>query len=112
MFDALGMLVITFFVMSVISIVGVFFLYFAKNEKIKKGIFYFLTIWGMVIAYCNVRSIPPMWTGEILLACGLGGLSVIALLIQLGIKSEKKELIAKILVTVSVVIGMIDCFLF
>ena len=86
MFDALGALVITFVVMSVISVIGVILLYLAKNEKVKKGMFYFLSIWGMIIAYCNVLGTPAMWTEEILLAWGLGGLSVVALLIQICLK--------------------------
>lgn len=109
--DALGALVITFVVMSVISVIGVVMLYVAKKEKLKKGMFYFLTVWGMIIAYCNVLAIPPMWTGEIILAGVLGSLSVIGLLIQLCMKKENKFNIARILVTVSVVAGMIDCFL-
>ncbi len=111
MLDPLGALVITFVVMSVVSVAGVILLYLVKNEKVQKGFFYFLSIWGMIIAYCNVLSTPEYMTGSILLAWGLGALSVAALLIQLCLKKEKAFLIAKILVTVSVVAGMIDCFL-
>lgn len=111
MLDPLGALVITFVVMSVISIIGVLLLYLVKNEKVKKVIFYLLTVWGMVIAWCNVLSIPELWTGSIVLAWALGALSVIALLIQLCMKSENKFKIARILVTISVVAGMIDCFM-
>lgn len=110
--DPLGMLVITFVVMTVISIIGVLLLYLAKNEKVKKVIFYLLTVWGIVVAYCNVISDPLYWTGSIVRAWGLGALSVIALLIQLCMKKESRFKIARILVTISVVAGMIDCFLF
>uniref|UniRef100_UPI004057373B hypothetical protein n=1 Tax=Agathobacter sp. TaxID=2021311 RepID=UPI004057373B len=112
MFDALGALVITFVVMSVISVIGVALLYLAKSEKVKKGMFYFLTVWGMVIAYCNVLGNPPLWVEEIMLAWGLGGLSAVALLVQLCLKKENKFKIARILVTISVAAGMIDCFMF
>ena len=112
MMDPLGALVITFIVMSVISVIGVILLYLARGEKIKKGVFYFLTLWGMIIAWCNVLGIPEDWVGEIILAWILGGLSVIALLIQLCLKKENKFQIARILVTISVVAGMIDCFIF
>ncbi len=112
MFDALGALVITFVVMSVISVIGVVMLYLAKSEKIKKGMFYFLSVWGMVVAYCNILSVSLLGTEEILLAGALGILSVIALLIQLCLKKENKFKIARILVTVSVVAGMLDCFIF
>ena len=111
MLDPLGALVITFAVMSVISVIGVLMLFLAKNEKVKKGFFYFLAVWGMVVAYCNVLSIPSMWTESILLALGLGALSVVALLVQHCMKNEKRFEYARILVAVSVVAGMIDCFL-
>lgn len=111
MWDPLAMLLITFIVMSVVSVVGVVLMYLAKNEKLKKGIFYFLCIWGMVITWCNILTIPEMLVGTMLLAFGLGALSVIALLIQLCLKKENKFTVARILVTISVVAGMIDCFL-
>lgn len=112
MLDPLGALLITFVVMSVVSVIGIALLYLVKNETVKKSIFYFLTIWGMVIAWCNVLGTPELWTGEIVLAWALGALSAIALLIQLCMKKENKFKIARILVTVSVVAGMIDCFMF
>ena len=112
MMDPLGALVILFVVTSVVSVIGVLLLYLTKNEKIKKGIFYFLTVWGMIIAWFNMAGIPSEWKGEIALACALGGLSLIALLIQLFLKKESGFMIAKILVTVSVIAGTIDCFLF
>lgn len=111
MMNPLDALVITFLVMSVLSVIGVSLLYLAKNEKIKKGIFYFLAIFGMIIAWCNVAGIPDAWFGEIFLAWMLGGLSVVALLLQLCTKWEHRTKIARILVTVSVVVGMLDTFI-
>lgn len=111
MLDPLGALVITFIVMSIVSILGVVLMYLSRNEKLKKAIFYFLAVWGMVIAYCNVLSTPEMWTESIILAWALGALSVVALLIQVCLKKENRFQIARILVTLSVVAGMIDCFI-
>ncbi|MBQ9990159.1 MAG: hypothetical protein IJP31_04350 [Lachnospiraceae bacterium] len=111
MMNPLDALVIVFLVMSVISVIGLILLYLAKNEKIKKGIFYFLTIWGMVIAWCNAAGIPDGWFGEIVLAWILGGLSIAALLFQLCTKGEHRFKIARILVTVSVIAGMVDTFM-
>lgn len=109
--DPLGALVITFFVMSIISIVAVALIFLAKNEKLKKGLFYFLVVWGVVIAYCGVISTPGYWIEEILVTLGLGALGIVGLLIQLISKKENKFEIARILVAISVVAGMIDCFL-
>ena len=111
MMDSLGLLVITFMVMSLVSVVGVILLYAVKNEKVKKGMFYFLAIWGMIVAYCGVLSTPGYMLGETIISWALGGLSVVALLIQLCMKKEKRFQIARVLVTISVVAGMIDCFM-
>ncbi len=112
MLDSLSLLLITFAVMSVVSVVGVILLFLVKNEKVKHGLFYFLAVWGMIISYCNVRSNPPYMGGQIILALVFGALSVAALLIQLCVKNENKEKFTKILVVISVVAGMIDCFMF
>jgi len=111
MMDALALLVITFMVMSLVSVVGVILLYAVKNEKFKKGMFYFLAIWGMIIAYCGVLSTPEYMLGEIIISWMLGGLSAVALLIQLCMKNEKRFQIARILVTISVAAGLVNCFL-
>ena len=110
MLDSLALLVIAFLVISVVSIIGVVLIYLVKNESIRKGLLYFLTIWGMLIAFCSVRSLFYM-TGGILLALGIGLLGVLALLIQLCMKRENKFKIARILATTSVVAGMLNCFI-
>ena len=103
--DPLGALVITFFTMSIISIVGLVLLYLSKNEKLKKGLLYFLSVWGIVVGYCGVLS-----TGG-LLSMVFAGLGIVALFVQLISKRENKFQIARILVTVSVVAGMVNFFL-
>lgn len=112
MLDALSLLVIAFIVMTVVSVIGVVLLYLIKNEKVKKRIFYFLVVWGLVITYCGVRSTPLYMADQVLITCIWGVLAVVALLIQLCMKKENRFNIARILVTISVVAGMIDCFMF
>lgn len=111
MWDPLGMLVITFVVMSFISIMGVALMYLIKNQKVQKGIFYFLSIWSMIIAYCSVLGTPEYMFGSVVISWLLGALGVTALLLQLCVKKDKAFLIAKIMVTVSVIAGMFDCFM-
>ena len=111
MFDGLGAIVITFMVMSVISVIGIVMLYLSKSEKLKKGMFYFLSVWGLVVAYCNILSTSLLGMEGVLIAGGIGLLSVIALLMKLCLKKENTFQIARILVTVSVVAGMADCFM-
>lgn len=111
MLDPLGALVIAYFVMSFISIIGVILLFFLKNEKGKKGIFYFLALWALVIAFCNIQTILSYSTAGILIAGGLGVLAIAGVLINLCGKQENRFKIAQILVAISVVAGMMDTFL-
>ena len=112
MMNPLDMLVIVFVVMSVISLAGLAAIYIVKNEKVQKGLFYFLVIFALVIAWMNIAMIPDYMLGELLLAGALGTLSVAAVVIQFCMKNDNKFKIARILVTVSVVAGMIDAFMF
>lgn len=109
--DPLGALVVTFFVMGIISIIGVALLHLIKNEKIKKGLFYFLAVWAIIIAYCGVLSTPPYMLGEVLITVAIGALAIGALVMYNFSKKENKFQIASILVSISVVAGMIDCFM-
>ena len=109
--DPLGALVVTFFVMSIISIAALALIYFLKNEKVKKGLLYFLSVWAIIIAYCGILSTPLYMAMENVITVAIGALAVIGLLIQIFSKKENKFQIARVLVTLSVVAGMLDCFL-
>ena len=111
MLNSLDALIIAFMIMSLVSMIGVILIYLVKNEKMKKGLLNFLTVWGMIIAYCGVRSTPSYMISSTIVTWAIGALSVVALLIQLCSKNENRFKIARILATVSVVAGMIDCFM-
>lgn len=107
---ALGVLAIIFVVMVVVSGVGLAFLYLLKNNKWKNGLFYFLALWGMGIAAMSVSSLPSNYTGEQIVAWGFGFLAVVAIIIKI-MKPEKTTL-ANLLVTLSIICGMVKLFMF
>lgn len=109
--DPLGALVITFFVMGIISAAASVLVFLAKNEKLKKGLFFFLTAWSIIITHCNILGTPDYMITDILIALVIGALGVGGLLVYLLSKKENKFEIARIMVVVSVVVGMIDCFM-
>ena len=60
---ALGILLIAFIGMSVISLLGLIFMYLLKNERAKAAAFYCMAIWGMAVAAMgavSLRSISPL----------------------------------------------------
>lgn len=107
---ALDALVIVFMVMTGVSVLGLIFMYLVKNEKLKKVVFYILSILGMAIAWMNAMSTPASYMHESIIGWGFGALSVLALLIQVCGKDEKKFQIARLMVTVSVIAGMLNLF--
>ena len=107
---ALGLLLVLFMVMSIISVMGLVLLFLLKGEKGQKAVFYFMAVWGMVIAWMTANSYPTNYIKEQLIAWAFGALAVIALLIQICGKSERSFLRAKVLVAASVVLGMVALF--
>lgn len=112
MFTSLDWLIVAFFGMTGLSLLAIILMFAMKQEMVKKVSFYFLCLQSMLISWFNALSTPGSYFGEILLGWGLGALSVAALLLQLCGKSEKKSKIARILVTVSVVLGMWNLFIY
>ena len=106
---ALGLLLVLFMVMSIISVMGLVLLFLLKGEKGQKAVFYFMAVWGMVIAWMTANSYPN-YIKEQLIAWAFGALAVIALLVQICGKSERSFLTAKVLVAASVVLGMVALF--
>ena len=106
---ALGLLLVLFMVMSIISVMGLVLLFLLKGEKGQKAVFYFMAVWGMVIAWMT-NSYPTNYIKEQLIAWAFGALAVIALLVQICGKSERSFLTAKVLVAASVVLGMVALF--
>lgn len=111
MMNPLDMLVLVFIGMSTASLLAICMMFLMKKEIGKKIAFYFLSVQGMLISWMNAKMTPATYPTERALGWALGGLCVVALLLEVCGKSEKYSKIARILVTVSVVLGMVNAFL-
>ena len=107
---ALGILLSIFIAMTIVSGLGIAFLYLIKNQKIKNGLFYFLVVWAMGITYMNVMRLPTNYIGEQLIGWAFGFLAVVGLIIKI-MKPEKTAL-AQILLTTSILCDMAHIFFF
>lgn len=110
MFTSLDWLVLVFIATTVASLLAICLMFFLKNPTAKKVAFYFLTAQGMLAAWMNAMSTPYSYLSEIIIGWGFGILSIVALLLVLLGKSEFKFKIAQILVTVSVIAGLLNAF--
>lgn len=107
---ALGIILILFVSMSVISILGIGLLYLLQDEKKKRIVFYTLAVWGMLISVISATGQPTNWIHQQLIAWGFGFLSVIGILVHVKAKNDTSYNIARILVVLSVVLGILKLF--
>lgn len=107
---ALGILLILFIVISVVSIGGLLLLYLVKNPKIKNATFYIMSVWGMAVAVLSATSYPSNFILHRLIAWAFGFLSLIGLILHL--KAPRFVTAAYVLITVSVAGGVLKLFLF
>ena len=108
---ALGLLLILFMVMSIISVVGLLLLFLLKGEKAQRIVFYFMALLGMFIAWMTATGYATNQIKEQMISWGFGALAVVAVLVRLGGKSKNAALAAKLLAAASVVLGMVALFI-
>lgn len=109
---ALGILMILFVGMSVISILGLLLMYLLKGERAKAVVFYIMAVWGMAVSAMSAVSLPGNYTGQQILAWGFGFLSAAGLLVHLSARDKSRRMAAYLLVTVSVIGGVLKMFVF
>ena len=103
---ALGLLLILFMVMSIISVVGLLLLFLLKGERAQKIVFYFMALLGMFIAWMTATGYATNQIKEQMISWGFGALAVVAVLV-----SKNAALAAKLLAAASVVLGMVALFI-
>ena len=111
MLNPLGVMLIVFVAMAVVTVLAIVLLFALKDEKKKKYIVYFMALLAMYIAWANAQSSPmPQYLGQALLGWGIGALGAAGLVLQICGKTDRQLLTAKILVAVSVVAGIAELF--
>ena len=89
---ALGLLLILFMVMSIISVVGLLLLFLLKGERAQKIVFYFMALLGMFIAWMTATGYATNQIKEQMISWGFGALAVVAVLVRLCGKSKNAAL--------------------
>lgn len=84
---ALGILLISFIVMCVVSGLGILFLCLAKEGRGKKIVFYFLAVWALLLSAIGAMSLPSNHLAGQVMAWGFGFLSVLAIIVHVKAKT-------------------------
>lgn len=105
---ALGILLIVFIVIAVVSLFSIAALFMVKDRKINNMVFGFTVILGLVISYMAVTALPTNYTVPRVFSASMGVLAIIGVILKL----MHKTLAAKLVVTVSVLLGLTQLFFF
>lgn len=105
---ALGLLMIMFIVIGVLGLLSVVLLFTVKDPRKNNSVFWFTVILGIVISYIATTSLPANFNIPRIFAASMGVLAVIGIVL----KVMHKTIAAKIMVTASVLLGMIQLFFF
>lgn len=108
----LDLLIVVFMVLAALSLLALALMYLVKNTTVKKICFYIVAALGIYCCYVGIRV---MWLssfyGQLTIAVLMGILSVAALVVGILSKDNKRMfLIARIMATVALIVGMINAF--
>lgn len=104
------LLLIFFVTLAAVSGLSITLLYVSKKPKTKNTLFYLLMALSMFITFLNVTSLPSNYLMQKIIALGLGLISLIALIVKL--KASQKTSVSNLLVSASVLSGLIYLFFF
>ena len=107
---ALGYLFILFALITIISILGIVFLYYSKKEKTKNILFYSLNLWLVLISYINITSLPSNYLLQKAFVLLLGLSSITSIFIK--VKSKNKAQIPYHIVSIATITSIIYLFFF
>lgn len=108
---ALGILVMMFVGVSVISIAGLFGLFLLKNQNAKKVIFYLLSVGGIALSVFSCCSLPFNWVFQRMMAMGPGVLCIVGLVVHLRARSEKGKMAAYLILAVALAANILGFLL-
>lgn len=105
---ALGTLKVIYISLLVIAVIIQFLLYRNKDNS-KNGVFVINMFFGMILSYMALTSLPINYTEQRMLAIAMGVIAALAVILKL--KSEKFVMTSKIMLSVSIVGGLVQLFI-
>ena len=104
---ALGIYTLILIAITVVSGISVALLFLTKNT-----LFYFVSLWNILVAYISATSLPMNFMPSKLFCWALGFLSVIAICIHVKNKQPKVQMAANILSSAALIVGVLKLLFF
>ena len=108
----LDLLILVVMVLTAVSLVAVVLMFLVKNKVVKRICLYLVAALGVYMGYVGLRILWPMFLGQSVIAV-LAAMTAIGSVVleRLSRGNRKLFLIAQILATAALVVGMINALI-
>lgn len=108
----LDLLVLVVMVLAAVSLLAIALMFFVKNKTVKRVCLYLVAALGIYMGYVGCRILWPGFGPQVILAVVMALVSIGAVVLErLSKGSEKKFLLAQLLASVSLIVGMFNAFM-
>ena len=110
--NSLDLIIIVFLGLVTLGLLSLCLMFMVKKPVVKKIAFYVAVILGLFICSVGLRIFLGSFPGQSLIAVLMGLTSIAAVVVErIGKNNEKMWKIARIMATVSVVVGTLNSFM-
>ena len=109
--NALLSFLLLFIILAMISVLGTFLLFFARQVKVQKFAFYLMIGVGFLVTFLNIKRLSYQYFNLYPLPWLIGTLTVLSFVIEIVGNFHFKFTLAKSLVSLSVIVGVASLFL-
>ena len=112
MITFLDLLIVVVMALCAVSLVAMALMFLVKNKKVKRFCLYLVAALGVYMGYVGCRILWPGFLPQAILAVAMALTSLGAVVLErLSKGSEKKYLLAQVLASAALVIGMFNAFM-
>lgn len=107
----LDLLIVVVMVLAAVSLLALTLMFLIKNKKVRRVCLYIVAALGLYIGYVGFRINWPGFMPQVILAVlmALAGVGAVVLE-RLSKDDEKKFLLARVLASVALIVGMLNAF--
>ena len=114
---AIGIFMLLFLIMSLISLAGILLLFLWKDGSRREALFYLLAAWGLLISFCSIISLPSNFIASRLVSFAFGLLSAAGIFWHRNLEKKtdpqtKKasHTVSFLLVAASILLGILKLY--
>ena len=108
---SLDLLILVVMVLAAVSLVAMVLMFLVKNKVVKRICLYLVAALGIYVGYVGLRILWPMFLGQSVIAVLVAMIAIGSVVLErLGCNHRKLFLIAQILASAALLVGMLTAF--